>query len=88
MEMIVRQVRELQDAERATMEHLVGHSLREDQQLVIQVVTLDVPSPTPPTSVVPRLPAWTQVYGGLSDQEMAEVESVVLNRADFSRFSE
>jgi hypothetical protein len=88
METIIRQVREMQDAERSTMEHLVGHSLRENQQLIIQVMTIDMPSTSTPTSPAPPLPAWTHVFEGLSDQEVTEVERVVLNRADLSRSSE
>jgi peroxiredoxin len=88
METIIRQVRELPDAERFAMERLVGHSLRENQQIIIQVMTLDVPGAQAPTSATPPLPDWTRVYEGLSDQEVADVESVILQRADLSRSSE
>jgi len=36
----------------------------------------------------PNLPEWCDVYAGLSDQEMAELEQVILRRADFSRYCE
>jgi hypothetical protein len=88
METVIRQVRELQDVERSTMEHLVGHALRENQQLIIQVMTLDVPTPIPPTSPAPTLPDWTRVYEGLPDKEVTEVENIVLKRADLWRSSE
>lgn len=36
----------------------------------------------------PVLPEWCDVYAGLSDQEIAELEQVILRRADFSRYCE
>lgn len=85
---IIRQVRELQDAERSTMEHLVGHALSENQQLIIHVITLDASSAVTPTFPAPTLPDWTRVYDGLSEQEIADVESLVLKRANLSRSPE
>lgn len=34
------------------------------------------------------VPEWCDVYTGLSDQEVAELEQVILRRADFSRYCE
>lgn len=31
------------------------------------------------------LPEWCQVYAGLSDEEIADLERAVLSRADFNR---
>jgi hypothetical protein len=85
METIIRQVRELDAAERSTIEQLVGHTLRANQQLVIQVMTVDLQTPAPTAQASGTLPDWTHVYAGLSDAEIADVESVVLERADLSR---
>ena len=59
---------------------------------IIQVVavpnepagTESVPERTPATS----LPDWCNVYAGLTDEQVAEVEEVVLQRSDLSRRSE
>jgi hypothetical protein len=85
METVIRQVRDLRDAERSAIEQLVGHALRADQQLVIQVKSLDVPTLPVPTQSAGKLPAWTHVYDGLSDDQVADLERVVLERADLSR---
>jgi hypothetical protein len=87
METIIRQVRELQNAERSAIEHLVGHVLHENQQLIIQVMTDDAPTSVSPTATVPTLPDWTRVYEGLSDEEMTEVENIALKRCNLSRSS-
>jgi hypothetical protein len=89
METIIRHVRDLGDSERSTLEQLVGHALRENQQLVIQVMTLSVPhhgAATPPADAT--LPEWCKVYEGLTDEEVAAVESVALQRADLTRSAE
>jgi hypothetical protein len=88
METIIRQVRELPEAERSTAERLVGHSLQENQQLIIQIATLGTPVAGAVASDPGKLPDWTRVYDGLSDDEIAVLETAVLQRANLSRSSE
>ena len=87
METIIRHVRDMDTSERSALEQLVGHSLRENQQLVIQVMTLSIPERQPPASAA-TLPDWCNVYQGLTDEEIAGVERVALQRADLTRSSE
>jgi hypothetical protein len=42
METVVHNIRDLSGNERSAAEKLVGHALRENQQLVIQVLNIDV----------------------------------------------
>ena len=89
MENIVRNVKDIETADRRALEHVIGLHLAENQQLVIHVVNVDVSSPRPaagPSTVA--LPEWCNVYEGLSDQEVSALEEVVLTRADLSRDSE
>lgn len=83
METIIRHVRDLDFSERSALEHLVGHSLHDNQHLVIQVVNAEAQPAT--RSVGDTLPEWCNVYEGLSDEEIAGVEQTVLRRADLSR---
>lgn len=53
--------------------------LPEDQQVTI---TLHMPVQEDPDTA---LEAWQQVYAGLSEDEVSEVEQVALNRTDFMR---
>lgn len=89
METIVRHVRDLHDDERSTLEHLVGHALRENQQLVIQVSSVNVTSQQP-TPAAPQfeLPEWCNVFDGLSESQIADVEAVALQRAILARSGE
>lgn len=84
METIVRTVGELDAGDRSALERLVGHSLSENQQLVIQVMNVDLVEEKPAVTGG-TLPAWCRVYEGLSDEEVARVEEVVLTRAALSR---
>jgi hypothetical protein len=89
MESVIRNVRDIDSRERQALEHVLGRQLRENQQVIIQVVTVPTAvadNPAPKGSE--KLPAWCNVYDGLSDEEIAEVESVALRRSGFSRPSE
>ena len=91
MENIIRDVRDIDNGDRQAIEHVVGQSLRDNQRLVIQIVNLDLQEPPPvqpPSTPVGKLPDWCNVYEGLSDAEIAELEKIVLTRADLTRSSE
>jgi hypothetical protein len=90
----VRNVGEIDAHDRQSLEHVLGHCLGEDQQLVINIVNLEssagiaaaaVALNTKGTSI---LPEWCNVYAGLSDDEIAEMEQTILQRAVLSRRSE
>jgi hypothetical protein len=89
MESITRNVAEIDATDRQALEHVVGRQLLENQQVVIQIVNIDVP-PVPANGKSPpgKLPEWCNVDAGLSDAEVAEIEQVVLTRADLSRATE
>ena len=79
METVVHNIRDLSGNERSAAEQLVGHALRENQQLVIQVVTLDLG--VPPSGAragEAKLPDWCNVYEGLSDAEIAEIDKSIV----------
>lgn len=91
MESIIRDVSALDDAQRHTLEHVIGRELQANQRLVIQVVNLDLkdaPPAQPSPAAAGKLPDWCNVYEGLSDEEIAEIEKVILMRADLTRTSE
>lgn len=92
MESIVRNISEIDMADRRALEHVLGQPLRENQQIVIHVLNLGEPPPeavlplTPPVAVA-ALPAWCDVYEGLSDAEIDQLEEVILNREHWNRQS-
>jgi len=87
MESITRNVRDIESGDRQALEHVVGQALQDDQKLIIQIVTLDSCQPPTDTSVG-ELPDWCNVYAGLSDEAIAEIEKIALTRADLARPSE
>ncbi len=88
METIIRQVRDLEANERSTIEQLVGHSLRDNQKLVIQVVTLDDSAEKSTAPGDKALPDWCNVYEGLTEEQVADLEQVVLRQVDLTRTAE
>jgi hypothetical protein len=91
MESTVRKVKEIATAERQVYETVLGEKLRENQQVILQVTTVsqapEAPGNGPDAQQAGQLPDWCNVYDGLSEQEIAEVERVCLSRSDMSRSS-
>jgi hypothetical protein len=74
METIKRQVGELHPNERSAVELLLGHRLRGNEQLILHVMPLDVPSAQVKDSGANQtLPDWCNVYEGLSDSEIDDI---------------
>jgi len=82
---IVRDVRDITGPDRDVLEHALGEPLRDDQRLVVQIVTLPDTEPEQPASQHAALPQWCDVFRGLSDDEIADVESVTRQRLDLTR---
>jgi hypothetical protein len=86
METIVRTVGDLDQSVRSALEQVVGHALGERQRLVIQVMALESPAaPAPPAEPLAQLPEWTDVYQGLSDAEIDDLDAAIRERANLSR---
>jgi hypothetical protein len=90
MEAIIRQVRDIDQSERQVLEHVLGRQLKENQQIIIQVVNLASDKSQSPkggetSAGSDELPEWCNVYDGLSDEQVADVESAILQRANLTR---
>jgi hypothetical protein len=72
---ITRNVRDIDTVGRLALEHVLGAPLREDQQVVITIQ---------PASKAP-LPSWLNLYEGMTDEEIADVETAILERDRTSR---
>jgi hypothetical protein len=91
MESIKRSVKDIDTADRRALEHVVGHHLSENLQVVIQVFNADVASAGKPASNpqnVQRatLPEWCNVYEGLSEAEIDDIESSIDRSHDSRSF--
>ncbi len=86
METIVLSVRDLNAIDRSSAEQLVGHALHENQNLVIQVLDVDLAAERPGEArAAGKLPDWCNVYDGLTDEQIADLEKTILTRANLSR---
>jgi hypothetical protein len=88
MESITRNVRDISSNERKVLERFLGRQLGENQQVVIQVVTPQMKTDRKADSLASKLPDWCNVYGGLTDVEISEIEKIIHERADLTRLSE
>jgi hypothetical protein len=89
MEAIVRKVRDINEHERYVLEHVLGQQLHENQQVVFQIVTLGKEPPLATETVsdadADELPDWCNVFEGLTDDQIAELDAVIRERANLSR---
>ena len=86
MEKVIRNVADIDTADRQAIEHLIGGHLAEHQQIIISVVNLDLASPDP--SAVPAsagVPAWWNIYEGLSEEDVDRLDQAIRPRADLTR---
>ena len=86
METITRQVGELRPNERSAAELLLGHRLRGNERLILQVLDLDVLQPTSHDSQPAQtLEDWAHVYDGLNDEEIETIDAIAKTRANLTR---
>ncbi|HVC94963.1 MAG TPA: hypothetical protein VND64_14805 [Pirellulales bacterium] len=78
METVVRNVRELDQTDRSALERVVGHELRENQRLVIQVMSVTIEKPPPALPANGKLPPWCDVYEGLPDAEIDDLDRAIV----------
>jgi hypothetical protein len=80
---ITLKVSDLSAEDRRALEHLLGHSLREGDQVELKVETqTDATAPVDFSENYKRLglPDWMHVYKGLTEAEIEELESAILDR--------
>jgi hypothetical protein len=89
MEPIIRHVRGISTNERRVLEQVIGRPLREDQEVIIQVVTPGNQTvgeaQEQPASELGNLPPWCNVFDGLDTEQLADVDAVILRRSDWTR---
>ncbi len=69
---------------RRALEEVIGRELEANQQLVISVIEVAVPT-TSTQRPAQTLEDWTSVYDGLSDDEIESVDRIAKTRANLSR---
>ncbi len=90
MKEVVRNVTEIEPADRRALEHILGQSLHDSQQIALRVSGQESQE-VPPVGngdqddIDETLPEWCNVYEGLSDEEIAAIEEVMLTRANLTR---
>jgi hypothetical protein len=77
METVIRSVGDLTAPDRSAIERVVGHQLGESQQLVIQVISVVVPK-SPVAAKGQSLPAWCNVYEGMTEAEIDELHGSIV----------
>jgi len=80
---IIREVRDIEASDRRALEHVLGMRLHQHQKIIISVLNVEAqtssaPETPPSTANGPGLPAWCNVYEGMSDDEIADVEASIV----------
>lgn len=82
MESISRTASDFAAPQRQAIEQVLGHPLRDDQQVTISV------RPELAEPAVSALPEWLDLYAGLTDEEVSDLEGVILERDRSARVIE
>jgi hypothetical protein len=86
METITHNVSDLPGSDRTAAERLVGHPLGDDQRIVIQVENRGAVA-LESNVESEELPNWCNVYEGLTDEQIGELEKAISRRLDLTRQS-
>jgi hypothetical protein len=84
METIFRNVADLDRGDRSVLERIVGRSLSKGERLIIQVIATEQPSEQP-AGTPSELPEWCDLYAGLSEAEIDDLDAAIRQRANLSR---
>jgi hypothetical protein len=84
METVIRTIGELDANDRSALERVVGHKLLEGQKIAIQIVSEASPPTPEPAAAVEALPEWCDVYAGLTDEQVDELDRSIV-RSSSSR---
>jgi len=86
MDAIVRNVSDLTPDERHVYENVLGQPLRDNQRVLVQLVEdasrSDASQPSVLINGADDLPEWCTIWADLDDNEIAELESAILQRSD------
>jgi hypothetical protein len=73
----------LDASHRRALEELIGRELAANQRLTISITDV---AAVPPMAKPPQsLKDWTEVYDGLSDEEVDEIDQIIKTRANLTR---
>jgi len=87
MENVIRSVSDMTSADRLVIENFLGTHLTEDQKVSIRVLDagsrpLEKADAGSKGQQLSPLPEWCNVYHGLSDAQVAEIESSIVRSHD------
>lgn len=86
---LIRKVSEIEPHDRAALEHVLGTRLLEDQKIIIRVLNDQADKPAEELGALPtegQLPAWCNVYEGLRDAEIDEIEASIVRSRESRTF--
>ena len=87
METITRNVKDIGYEDRRALEHVLGQHLAENQQILFNLVNLGDARPDDPAAIPDEqeIPAWWNVYEGLSSEEVDRLDQAIRQRANLTR---
>lgn len=87
MDTITRNVADIDAHDREAIEYVIGRSLADDQLVIISVAPTTPPCADSPAAPSSEVPAWWNIYEGLSDEEIDRLDQLIRQRATLSPVS-
>lgn len=86
METITRNVSDIPAGDRQAFEHLIGAPLHLSQQVIVQVIEKESGGKeTLSDTSEAKLPEWFNVYEGMTDEEVDQLDAAIQLRLDLTR---
>jgi hypothetical protein len=83
MNSVVRNVADLSADERHVYERVLGQPLQKDQRVIVQLMNADAAKGTSPaTNSAESILESYEMWADLSDEQVAELESAILQRSE------
>ena len=80
MESISRDISDLAENEKTVIETVLGHALRENQRVIIQVIDIDLGEDSPPRTPSPTIDDFA-IFSDLDSTAIVELEDSILSRS-------
>ncbi|MEX2308525.1 MAG: hypothetical protein WD738_13070 [Pirellulales bacterium] len=83
MDSVVRNVADLSADERHVYESVLGQPLQNNQRVIVQLMNVDAGKvASPATNGAENILEWYEMWADLSDEEVAGLESAILQRSE------
>lgn len=87
MDSIIRDVGDMDAADRKAVEHVIGRRLGQHQQVIFSIIDRDASNTDQSSSSRPAqtIEDWTRVFDGLAVEDIEAIDKIAKTRAELAR---